>query len=280
MMWLQSPQSPQSPTGMPVSPARRWSMNPRIDDWRGKRVWVIGASTGIGAATARLLLEKGARVALSARREAALHDIAQGDAKALTLPMDVTDHAQLINARDQLLNAWQGVDLVLLVAGAYNEMRADAIDLDAVDRLLDLNLRAIFRCVHAVLPTLLAQGAGGIGIVSSVAGYSGLPKALAYGPTKAALINFSESLYFDLHPRDIGVYLINPGFVATPATAQNDFDMPGLISARQAAEEIVGGIERGRFHIHFPRRFTNWLRFARLLPYRLYFPLIHKVTGL
>ncbi len=257
-----------------------WSMNPRVRDWQGQRVWVIGASTGIGAETARLLLEKGARVALSARREAALQAVAQDCARALVLPLDVTARDQLLHARDRLLAEWQGVDLVLLVAGAYGEMRADGIDLDMVDQLLDLNLRAVFRCVDAVLPTLLTQGSGGIGIVSSVAVYSGLPKALAYGPTKAALINLSESLYFDLHPRGIGVYLINPGFVATPATAQNDFAMPGLISAQEAAREIVSGVERGRFHIHFPKRFTNWLRFARLLPYRLYFPLIHKVTGL
>ncbi len=273
----------QAPEALPAARStrsRERSMNPRVRDWQGKRVWVIGASTGIGAETARLLLEKGARVALSARRAPALQDIAGSHEHALILPLDVTDPAQVQQARDQLLAAWQGVDLVLLVAGAYNEMRADSIDLVVVDHMLDLNLRAIFSCIHAVMPTLLAQGGGGIGIVSSVAGYSGLPKALVYGPTKAALINLSESLYFDLHPRGIGVYLINPGFVATPATAQNKFDMPGLISARRAAEEIVDGVERGRFHIHFPRRFTNWLRFARLLPYRLYFPLIHKVTGL
>lgn len=273
----------QSPTARPArahSAARGWSMNPRVHDWRGKRVWVIGASTGIGAETARLLLESGARVAVSARRETALQSVAHDHPHALTLPLDVTVPYQVRQARDRLLAAWQGIDLVLLVAGAYNEMRADGIDLDVVDHLLDLNLRSVFRCLDAVLPTLLAQGEGGIGIVSSVAGYSGLPKALAYGPTKAALINLSESLYFDLRPRGIAVYLINPGFVATPATAQNDFAMPGLISARRAAHEIVSGIEKGRFHIHFPKRFTNWLRLARLLPYRLYFPLIHKLTGL
>jgi NAD(P)-dependent dehydrogenase (short-subunit alcohol dehydrogenase family) len=209
-----------------------------------------------------------------------LQDIAQGQSRALALPLDVTVQAQLLAARDRLLAEWQGVDLVLLVAGAYNEMRADRIDLETVDRMLDLNLRSAFHCLDAVLPTLLAQGGGGIGIVSSVAGYSGLPKALVYGPTKAALINLAESLYFDLRPRGVGVYLINPGFVSTPATAGNDFAMPGLISAQQAAQEIVTGIEKGRFHIHFPKRFTNWLRFARLLPYRLYFPLLHKVTGL
>ena len=255
-------------------------MNPRIQDWRGLRVWVIGASTGIGAETARLLLSLGARVALSARTEPALRSIANGNPQALALPLDVTDSAQLLSSRDQLLAEWQGVDLVLLVAGIYTEMRADQIDIGAVDHTLNVNLRSIFHAIDAVLPTLLKQGAGGIGIVSSVAGFRGLPKALVYGPTKAALINLAEVLYLDLNARGIAVYLINPGFVDTPATRQNNFDMPALIDAAEAARNIVQGIERGEFHIHFPKRFTNWLRMTRLLPYRLYFWLIHKVTGL
>ena len=255
-------------------------MNPLVLDWRGRRVWIIGASTGIGAATAQHLLSLGARVALSARNEAALQQLATGHAEALVLPLDVTDHTQLLYARDRLLAAWQGVDLVLLVAGVYREMRADAMDLNAIEQMLDVNLRSVFHAIHAVVPTLLAQGSGGIGIVSSVAGFRGLPRALGYGPTKAALINLAETLYLDLHPRGIGVYVINPGFVDTPATKQNDFEMPALISANEAAVQMVRGIERGEFHIHFPRRFTNSLRFARLLPYRLYFWLIHKVTGL
>jgi short-subunit dehydrogenase len=131
-----------------------------------------------------------------------------------------------------------------------------------------------------VLPAMLSQGAGGIGIVSSVAGFRGLPKALAYGPTKAALINLAESLYMDVRSRGVAVYLINPGFVDTPATKQNDFEMPALIGAAEAAREIVQGIERGEFHIHVPKRFTTWLRFMRLLPYRIYFWLVQKVTGL
>ena len=131
-----------------------------------------------------------------------------------------------------------------------------------------------------VLPQLLRQGAGGVGIVASVAGYGGLPKALVYGPTKAALINLSESLYLDLRPRGIAVYQINPGFVDTPLTAHNDFPMPALMSTNDAALALVDGLEKGQFHIHFPRRFTNALRLARLLPYRAYFWLIHKITGL
>lgn len=278
---LQSLQPLQpAPTQTPLfAPAGR-AMNPRIRHWRGARVWVIGASTGIGAETARLLLEKGARVAISARKADALHDIAAAHPQAWVLPLDVTQHAQVLAARDQLLDAWGGLDLLLIVAGAYNEMRVDNFDMAVANQLLDLNLRGVFHCIDALLPTLLSQQSGGIGIVSSVAGYSGLPKALVYGPTKAALINLCESLYFDLHPRGHAVYMINPGFVATPATAQNNFVMPGLISAAQAAREIVTGMEKGVFHIHFPKGFTNWLRMARLLPYRWYFALIHKVTGL
>jgi NAD(P)-dependent dehydrogenase (short-subunit alcohol dehydrogenase family) len=179
-----------------------------------------------------------------------------------------------------ILAGWGGIDLVLVVAGGYNEMRADTFDLAAANVMIDLNLRGVFNCLDAVLPLLLRQGAGGIGIVASVAGYSGLPRALAYGPTKAALINLTESLFLDLRPRGIAVYQINPGFVDTPLTAHNDFKMPALMSADAAAGEMLGGIEAGRFHVHFPQRFSNCLRLARLLPYRLYFWLVHKVTGL
>lgn len=255
-------------------------MNPKITHWHNQRVWVIGASSGIGAETARLLLEKGACVALSARSLETLNATADRHPNALVAALDIVDHATVIAARDLILRQWQGIDLVLVVAGGYNEMRADSFDLAAANRLIDLNLRGVLHCLDAVLPTLLAQGSGGIGIVASVAGYSGLPKALIYGATKAALINLCESLYLDLRSHGIGVYLINPGFVETPLTAGNDFKMPALISASTAAQELVNGIERGQFHIHFPKRFTNWLRLARLLPYQLYFWLIYKGTGL
>lgn len=271
-------------------------MNPRIDNWGGQRVWMIGASTGIGAAGARQLLQAGARVALSARNAQALEQVARvtqvaqvaqaaaasdaPSARALVLPLDVTDHASVVQARDAIVAAWGGIDLVLVIAGGYNQMRADSFDLAAANAMIDLNVRGAFNCLDAVLPLLLAQGAGGIGIVASVAGYGGLPQALVYGPTKAALINLTESLFLDLRPRGIAVYQINPGFVDTPLTAHNAFPMPALISADVAAAEMLRGIARGQFHIHFPKRFTNSLRLARLLPYRLYFWLIHKVTGL
>lgn len=256
------------------------AMNPRIRSWKGARVWIIGASTGIGAATASLLLSKGAHVAVSARNAAALKNLAATNTNAVVLPVDITHLPDLKSAHSSLLAQWGQIDIVLIVAGIYNEMRADTIDMAQINDVLDINLRGVFHCLDVVMPDLLKQAHGGIGIVSSVAGYSGLPKALVYGPTKAALINLCESLYFDLNRLGHAVYLINPGFVKTPATANNDFKMPGLISAEEAAGEILSGMEQGKFHIHFPKGFTNWLRFARLLPYRWYFYLIHKVTGL
>ncbi len=255
-------------------------MNPKIADWADQRVWVIGASTGIGEACAHLLLDLGARVAFSARSIDKLQATTDGVARALAAPLDVTDRASVGQACERIVAQWGGIDLVLVVAGGYNEMRVDSFDLAAANRMIDLNLRGVFNCLDVVLPLLLGQGSGGIGIVASVAGFGGLPKALVYGPTKAALINLSESLYLDLRPRGIAVYQINPGFVDTPLTANNDFKMPALMTADDAADEMVRGFERGQFHIHFPKRFTTGLRLARLLPYRLYFWLIHKVTGL
>jgi NAD(P)-dependent dehydrogenase (short-subunit alcohol dehydrogenase family) len=253
-------------------------MNPTIRDWEGKRVWVIGASSGIGEATAQQLLLMGARVALSARNQAALERLAVSTSRAAVWPLDVTDHASVAQAGAAIDAMWGGIDLVIIAAGGYQPMQAQDFDLDAAKALIDLNLVGVLNCLDVVLPVLLRQGAGAVAVVSSVAGFRGLPLALAYGPAKAALINLCESLYAELHPRGIGVHLVTPGFVATPMTAQNGFAMPALISVDEAADDLIFGIERGQFHVHFPRRFTNVMRLLRLLPYRLYFWLIRKVT--
>ena len=256
------------------------ALNKPIGGWEGRCVWIIGASSGIGEATARLLLERGAKVAVSARRAPLLQALCEGQPRALPVPLDITDAASLHQARGYILHKGWGLDLVLVVAGGYHPMRADGFDLEQANLLLDLNLRGVYNCLDAVLPSLLRQGSGGLGIVASVAGYGGLPKALVYGPTKAALINLTETLYLDLARRGIGVYQINPGFVATGLTAGNDFAMPALMSPEAAAQALVRGVERGQFHIHFPRRFSNSLRLLRLLPYSAYFWIVRKVTGL
>ena len=256
------------------------AMNPDLPAWPDCRVWIIGASTGIGAATARALLDAGARVALSARRADALADVAQDHTNATVVPLDFTDSVAVRKGWNTLVAQWGRVDLVLIVAGTHQEMRAWELDEAKAMALLKTNLHGVISACSVIVPALLAQGRGAIGIVGSVAGYRGLPKALIYGASKAAVINFTESLYLDLEPKGLGVYLISPGFVKTPLTDRNDFKMPALISAEEAADEILRGLRKGHFEIHFPRRFTRMLKLMQLLPYRWYFSLIHRSTGL
>lgn len=250
-------------------------MNPTITDWRGKRVWLIGASSGIGAAIARQLAGRGARLALSARRADKLRALELAD--SVLLPCDATDSASLAAARKSLLAAWGGVDLVIYLAGDYVPMGADNFDLALAEQVLAVNFNGALRLAATVLPDL--QAGGGIAFVASVAGYRGLPKALCYGPGKAALIHFAEVLHLDLAPKGIGVWVINPGFVATQLTAKNDFAMPALLTPEQAAIAAVDGFKSANFEIHFPKRFSCLLKLLALLPYRWYFPLIRRLTG-
>lgn len=250
-------------------------MNPKITDWQGKRVWLVGASSGIGAAVARELAGYGAHLALSARRLEKLQALALPD--ALLLPCDATATASLALAREQLIAAWGGVDLVVYLAGDYFPMRAESFDLPVAERVVEVNFSGAMRLAATVLSDL--QPGGGIAFVASVAGYRGLPRALCYGPSKAALIHFAEVLHLDLLPKGIGVWLINPGFVATPLTAKNDFSMPALQTPEQAARAMVDGFNSGNFEIHFPPRFTRFMKFFASLPYAWYFPLIRRLTG-
>ncbi|TAH43859.1 MAG: SDR family NAD(P)-dependent oxidoreductase [Betaproteobacteria bacterium] len=255
-------------------------LNRPIRDWQDRRVWIVGASSGIGAALARALAARGAWVAVSARNRAALAAVAADcGAAAVAEPLDVTAPDDFTRVRDALLARWGRLDLVVLNAGTYRPLRAWALTPQAIRETLQTNLVGAMDGAAALAPLFSAQGSGAIALVGSVAGYGGLPKAAVYGPSKAALINFAETLYLDLAPRGVSVFLVNPGFVATPLTAQNDFHMPALLTAEQAAEAIVAGFGRGAFEIHFPKRFTGVLKLLSLLPRRLYFPLIRKVTG-
>ena len=251
------------------------SLNPKIQDWSGRRVWLVGASSGIGAALAHRLHAAGALLTLSARREAALRALELPG--ALVLPCDVTRHDELLASLRAMKAARGGVDLVVYLAGDYTPMRVDSFDLQRAERIVEVNFNAALRLTSVLMDSL--EAGGGIAFVSSVAGYRGLPKALAYGPGKAALIHFAECLYLDLAPKGIGVWVINPGFVATALTAQNDFHMPALQTPEQAAEAIVEGFASGAFEIHFPKRFTRLLKLIAVLPYRWSFALIRRSTG-
>jgi NADP-dependent 3-hydroxy acid dehydrogenase YdfG len=249
-----------------------------IDSFINKRIWVIGASSGIGESCTRALLNAGAKIALSSRRVERLNSLAQSvdQAQTLVLPLDITNTEQLQSAHQAILERWGGLDLLLFVSGVYTPLRADNFDFELAQKTIDANLLGPMRAVAIVLPEMLKSHAGHIAIVGSVAGYSGLPKALAYGPSKAGIINFCETLFYDLLPQGISVHMISPGFVATEATAQNDFEMPALITADEAAKEILEGISAGEFDIHFPKRFSGFLKFLRILPYPLYFWIIRR----
>jgi NAD(P)-dependent dehydrogenase (short-subunit alcohol dehydrogenase family) len=250
------------------------SLNPRLRDWQGKTAWLIGASSGIGAATASALHAAGARVVVSARQAALLDEFVTAHPGSRALALDVLDLPALQAAVAEV----GPVDLCVYCAGYYRAMSATSFDLADARRHLEINFNGALHLLDALLPQLLTAGRGHLSLISSVAGYRGLPKALAYGPSKAALTHLAEALYLDLHPRGIGVSVIHPGFVKTPMTAQNDFHMPAEISPEQAARAILEGWADGDFEIHFPKRFTRFMKALRQLPYRLYFPLVSKAN--
>jgi NAD(P)-dependent dehydrogenase (short-subunit alcohol dehydrogenase family) len=221
----------------------------------------------------------GAQVVVSARNPQGVLDWAAKDAGVKWRALDVSDASQ-VQATARALLAEGPLDMVVYAAGTYRAQRATAMDIDDLLQHDKVNYQGALQVIHAVLPGMLAQRSGHISLLSSVAGWRGLPNGLAYGPTKAALTHLAETLYLDLQDQGIGVSVVNPGFVATPLTAQNQFTMPALISPEEAARQMLKGWEQGQFDIHFPKRFTLWLKLLRLLPYRLYFPLVRKFTGL
>lgn len=254
-------------------------LNPPIKDWQGKRVWLVGASTGIGRATASALHARGAIVHVSGRTAALLDEFTLQHRGAIAQAVDASDRAQ-VEAAATAVMANGPLDMVIYCAGHYREIGAIEFDLDEMRKHQEINYLGALHVVKAVLPSLLAAGHGHISLLGSVAGYRGLPRSVAYGPTKAALIHLAEAMYLELRPRGLGVSIVNPGFVDTPLTARNSFQMPALISADEAALQMLRGWTRGHFEIHFPKRFTWPMKLLALLPFRIYQAIVRKGTGL
>ncbi len=242
---------------------------------RWKTAWVTGASTGIGRDIALQLAAAGVKVAASAR---SLEKLEALGSSVLAVPLDVTDAAACHAAVERIEAELGPIDLAVLGAGTYSPVMADKLDPAIFAHMMQTNYMGVVNAVAALAPRMIARQSGHLSWIASVAGYIGLPKAAAYGPTKAALINLAESLYPEMQRKGVFVSVINPGFVKTPLTAQNDFEMPFLMAPEDAARRTIEGLAAGRFEIAYPRRFVAILKSLRLLPYPLFFRLISRTV--
>lgn len=238
----------------------------------GKHVWIIGASAGIGEALARALSRQGAHLILSARNEHALQTLARDCPVARVIALDVAEHASLARAIEQLGDA--RLDAVICTAAVYDPGRVADLDPDKTETLIRVNLLGSLN-VAQLMPSVLKPG-GQLVLFGSVAGYFGLPKGQAYSATKAGVNNLAETLRTELAP-NVDVRLVCPGFVETRLTAKNEFRMPGLMTAEDAADRIIEGLQGKRFEIHFPKRLTWTLKILQLLPYALSMRLVARL---
>ncbi len=246
-------------------------------------VWISGASSGIGRALALQLAAEGYKVAVTARDHEKLAELqAQANGLAgsiVVLDGDVTDPEDMEHVLASIEYEHGTLALAIFNAGVYLPVHAEELKRDDFEQSFAVNVQGVVNCLIPAVRHMKGKGQGQIAIVSSVTGYGGLPTSAAYGATKAALINMAESLKFDLDKMGIRIQVVTPGFVDTPATRKNEFPMPSLISAEEAAAEISAGLKSKRFEITFPKRFTYTLKLLKLVPYGLYFRLINRSTG-
>ncbi len=241
-------------------------------------VWITGASSGLGREVALQMARSGWRVAVSARNAEALQKLAQEVPNIFVYPADITDAEAIKNTVASIEATHGAIMVAVLNAGTYLPDDATTLDAQVFANTINTNLNGTVHCVAALLPFMLKRGAGQIALVSSVAGYRGLPRSLAYGASKAALNNFAEALWFDVAAKGIKVQLICPGFVRTPLTDKNTFPMPALMEVDAAASRLIAGLGSDKFEITFPRRFTYVLKALSLLPASLYLPLVRWAT--
>ncbi|WP_299958545.1 SDR family oxidoreductase [uncultured Modestobacter sp.] len=234
----------------------------------GARIWVTGASTGIGAALARELADRGARVAISARNAEQLAEVA--GSRMVVVPLDVTDRAATVAAGERVREALGGLDVAVLNAGTWSSFHVEPWDSQLFADHLQVNVMGAVHTMEAVVPQMLAEGRGRIVGVASVAGYRGLPGSEAYNAGKAALISLLESLRGSLGPRGVVVQTVNPGFVTTRMTDRNRFPMPFKVEADAAARTIADGIARDKAEVVFPVPMMVAMKLARLLPVRVW----------
>ena len=243
-----------------------------------KTIWITGGSTGIGKALAVKFANEGWNVAISARRENLLNEIADNHENISQFPLDVTDKSKCKEVFEKIKNKFENIDICFFSTGTWNPKKERDIDVEQIEEVFKINFFGTLNAIKAVEEYFKNKKTGHISIVSSIAGYRGLPNSSGYGPSKAALTNFCESIYFDFKKFGVRVSVISPGFIKTPLTDKNEFPMPFLRSVDFAAEKIFNGLNKSNsFEIHFPKQLTLILKFLRILPYRIYLFLIYKL---
>ncbi|MHA1539420.1 MAG: SDR family NAD(P)-dependent oxidoreductase [Alphaproteobacteria bacterium] len=250
----------------------------KITDWKGKNVWIIGGSHGIGKALARALARLDANIAVSGRNEETLDALVSSlphselnKGNHLSIPLDIRFIEELRSAQEEIISEWARIDAVIVSAAIYHPMRADDMDIDQAKEIIEVNLIGALNAIHVTTDHFLKKQKGRLIIMSSIAGYRGMPNALTYGASKAALINLAENLYLDLEKHGISVHLVNPGFVKTRLTSKEDLRNKAIISPSEAAEKIIEGLGKGRFNIYFPKLHFIFYKALKMLPNRLYF---------
>ena len=244
-----------------------------------KTIWITGGSTGIGKALAIKFASKGWNVAISARRESLLKEISDENENIHGFPLDVTDKLKCKEVFQQIKDKFQEIDVCFFSTGTWNPKKEKDIDVEQIEEVFKVNFFGTLNSIKSVEEYFKNKKNGIITIVSSIAGYRGLPNSTGYGPSKSALNNLAESLYFDFKRSNVRVCLVSPGFIKTPMTDKNDFKMPFLKTTEYAAERIYDGlINKNVFEIHFPKSLTLILKILSFLPSKIYFGLIGKMT--
>ena len=244
-----------------------------------KVVWITGASSGIGKSLALKFANEGWNVAISARRENLLNEISESNEKIKSFPLDVTDKIKCKEVFDQIKNHYGNVDICFFSTGTWDPKKEKDIDVEQIENVFKVNFFGTVNTIKAVEEYYKNKKNGIIAIVSSIAGYRGLPNSTGYGPSKSALNNLAESLYFDFGRYNVRVCLVSPGFIKTPMTDKNNFKMPFLKTPEFAADKIYDGlVNKNSFEIHFPKELTLILKLFRILPSKIYFYLVKKLT--
>jgi short-subunit dehydrogenase len=244
-----------------------------------KTIWITGGSTGIGRALAIKFASEGWNVAVSARRTELLNELKKINENIHPYPLDVTDKEKCNKIFNEIKNKFENIDICFFSTGTWNPKKEKEIDVEQMEEVFKINFFGTVNSIKAVEQYFREKKNGIITIVSSIAGYRGLPNSTGYGPSKSALNNLAESLYFDFKRFNVRVCLVSPGFIKTPMTDKNDFKMPFLKTPEFAADQIYDGlINKNIFEIHFPKALTLTLKFLSFLPSKIYFKLVGKMT--